>query len=709
MAIINTLREKMGRLLVVVVGLSILAFVLTDVLSSRSSILGSDKQEVGEISGESISQQEYSNLVESIKQNYMAQYGINPNEFLMQTIRDQAWEQLIAQIAYTKRFDKAGIAVSGDERIDMVQGRNISPQVLQQFADPQTGELDRQFLNQVLVNSDLDPQSRLQWQMFENSLAENRRMMKYQNLIMKTNYVTLAEAQQEYMETEGAVTLDYLYIPFLAVNDDQISEISDADLQAYLNQHKEEYTVEESRSIDYISFPVIPSAADSAFYMEELNHLKSQLELGENDSTLAVINTEQGLGFGTFDPSALPVDLVDNLSNIEKGDIIGPNLENGIYTLYKLSDIVKSDAEFVRVSHILFRTEGMTAAEKAQVKATAEGILRQARSGADFAQLAILNSEDSSGPTGGDLGWYRKGGDAQGQWAEPFENAAFSVNRTGVINRLIETDFGYHIMNVTGTPSNNRYKVAIILKELTPSDETIDEAYQKAGQFALRTNSYDDFINNAAESGYSVFSGNNINSNSSSIGRLESARQIVTWLYGEAKVGNVKDFDLANEYVVAVYRNKVEAGTAKLTDSGVRSQIKLKVENEKKAKFITDKLASTSGSFTDMAASFDAIAQVYTDTQVRLSANALPNVGFAPVAVGTAFALKNVGDRSKPITTEVGVVIMELKSKDAPASITDYTTYVNQIQQRTQGNAQMKMNQAVRDKAEILDKRYKYY
>ena len=302
MAIINTLREKMGRLLVVVVGASILAFVLTDVLSSRSSILGSNKQEVGEISGESISQEEYANLVESIKQNYMAQYGITPNEFLMQTIRNQAWEQLIAQIAYTKRFDEAGIAVSGDERIDMVQGRNIAPEVFQQFADPQTGELDRQFLNQVLVNSDLNEQSRIQWQMFENSLAENRRMSKYQNLFQKTNYVTLAEAQQEYASQEGSVTLDYLYVPFLAVEDAQISEITDADMEAYLQAHKDEYTVEESRSIDYITFPVIPSAEDSAYYRSEMEALRTQLEQGENDSTLAVINTEQGRRFWNVQP-----------------------------------------------------------------------------------------------------------------------------------------------------------------------------------------------------------------------------------------------------------------------------------------------------------------------------------------------------------------------------------------------------------------------
>lgn len=707
MAIINTLREKMGRFLVVVVGLSILAFVLTDLLGNRSSILGNDKLEVGEISGESVSQEEFVNLVESIKQNYMAQYGVNPNEFLMQTIRNQAWDQLIAQIAYTKHFDEAGIVVSTDERVDMVQGRNIAPAVYQQFSDPQTGELDRNFLNQILVNSDLDEQSRIRWQMFENGLAENRRMTKFQNLLQKTNYVTLAEAQQEYATQTSSMTVDYLYVPFIAIDDNEVGEVTDAELKAYLNSHKEEYTVEESRSVDYVSFPVIPSSADSAYYQQELSRLRTQLEESENDSTLAVINTEQGQGFGTYDPTALPNDIADNLSTLKKGDVLGPKLSNGIYTLYKLSDIIQGDTEFVRASHILLKTEGMSATERAQVKSKAEGLLRQARNGADFAELAKQNSEDSSGPLGGDLGWYGKGGAGSGQWDAAFESAAFSLSRPGLVNRLVESQFGYHIINVVEAPTKNRYKVAIILKEMTPSDETIDEAYRLAGDFLVNVDSYDDFVNYAAEKGYSVFNGNDIPSTSNTVGRLSNARQIVTWMYGDVSVGDAQDFDLANEYVVAVYRGKVDAGLANLDN--VRSEIKLKVENEKKAKLIEDKLASSTGSLATIAAAIDATAQVYSDTQIQLVSNSLPNVGTAPTAIGRAFALKNVGERTKAIITETGVVVIELKSKSEPATITDYTNYVNQVSQRMAANTVLKMNQSVREKADIVDKRYKFY
>jgi peptidyl-prolyl cis-trans isomerase D len=707
MAIINTLREKMGRFLVIVVGLSIMAFVLTDLLGTRSSILGSDSTEVGEIAGESVSQEEFVNLVESIKQNYMSQYGVNPNEFLMQTIRNQAWEQMIAQIAYTQHFDEAGIVVSGDERIDMVQGRNISPSVLQQFANPETGQLDREFLNQVLVNSDLNEQARVQWQIFENGLAENRRMTKYQNLLQKTNYVTLAEAQQEYNAQTSNITVDYLYIPFIAVDQDKISEVTDSEMEAYLNEHKEEYTVEESRSLDYVTFPVIPSAADSAYAQQELNRLRTQLEESENDSTLAVINTEQGQGFGTYDPTALPTDMADNLGTLKVGDVLGPKLSNGIFTLFKLSDIVQGETEFVRASHILLKTEGLSLTEKADVKAKAQKLLTQARNGEDFAQLARQNSEDSSGPAGGDLGWYAKGGSGQGKWDDAFESAAFSLNRPGVVNRVVESAFGFHIIKVVEAPSKNRYKVAIILKELTPSDETIDEAYKLAGDFLLNADSYDDFVNYAAEKGYSVYNGNNVNSSSNSVGQLADARQMVTWMYGDASIGDVEDFDLGDDYVVAVYKGKVEAGLAKL--SNVRSEIKLKVENEKKAKYIQDQLANASGALSDIAASFDATAQVYSNTQLQLGSNSLPNVGTSPIAIGKAFALKNAGDRSKPIVTETGVVIVDLKSKSEPAAITDYTNYVNTVSQRMASNTQIKLSQSIKEKAEIVDKRYKFY
>ena len=708
MSIINTLREKMGRLVVVVVGLSIMAFVLTDLLGPQSSILGGAGQnrDIGEISGETISQDEFVNLVESYRQNFVLQYGTEPNEFLMNNFRNQAWEQLIREIAYGDKFEDLDIVVGTAEQIDMVQGENPAPEVMAAIVNPQTGQFDRNYVPEFLVNMGRDPRTRFQWAQFEQQLYASRKQRKYENLLAKTNYITLAEAQQEYESQVGNVNVDYLYIPYTSVSD-SLASVDDNELQAYLDDHEDEFQVEESRSLDYISFPIVPSAADSATYQAEMDDIRKNLSAAADDSVYAMSTTEQGLGFSTYDPTILPVDIADNLATLKTGDLVGPKLTNGIYTLHKLSGIVEGEEEFVRVSHILLKTENMSLAEKTRTRTKANNLLRQARNGADFADLARKNSEDGSGPNGGDLGWYKKGGDNQGKWTEPFEKAAFGARRPGVINRVIESEFGFHIMNVVNAPTKNRYKVATIIVEMTPSFETTNQAYLKVQDFLLNARDYDSFNDYASEQGYSVFSGNNINSNAQSIGRLTGARQLVTWLYGEADRGDVKDFELEDEYVVAVYRYKVEKGTANLND--VRSQIMPKVQAQKKKEYIAAKLNAMSGSVQDMATAYGTDAKFYNTPNLTLNSNTLPNVGNAPEAVGAAFGLGNPGQKTAVIGTDFGVVVVELKSSSRAAEIADYTTYVTQLQQSRSASTQLNLNQSIRESAKIVDERYKFY
>jgi peptidyl-prolyl cis-trans isomerase D len=99
--------------------------------------------------------------------------------------------------------------------------------------------------------------------------------------------------------------------------------------------------------------------------------------------------------------------------------------------------------ERAEARHILLMTDEKKNNDAAQ-KAKAEGILKQLRSGADFAEMAKKNSEDpGSGPKGGDLGWVLKG-----QMVKPFEEAVFS-QKPGVIGDLVKTQYGYHIVQVT--------------------------------------------------------------------------------------------------------------------------------------------------------------------------------------------------------------------------------------------------------------------
>jgi peptidyl-prolyl cis-trans isomerase C len=102
------------------------------------------------------------------------------------------------------------------------------------------------------------------------------------------------------------------------------------------------------------------------------------------------------------------------------------------------------EGETVHASHILIAIpEKADAAQKQQSRAQAEGLLKQIRAGADFAQLARSRSQDSSSATrGGDLGFF-----ASGQMDPAFETAAFAL-KPGEVSSLVETPYGFHIIKL---------------------------------------------------------------------------------------------------------------------------------------------------------------------------------------------------------------------------------------------------------------------
>lgn len=96
--------------------------------------------------------------------------------------------------------------------------------------------------------------------------------------------------------------------------------------------------------------------------------------------------------------------------------------------------------ERMRARHILLSTQGKSEEEKKALRAKAEEILKQAKAGADFAELAKKHSNDSNASEGGDLGFF-----GRGQMVEPFEKAAFAL-QPKEISGVVTTDYGYHII-----------------------------------------------------------------------------------------------------------------------------------------------------------------------------------------------------------------------------------------------------------------------
>ena len=92
----------------------------------------------------------------------------------------------------------------------------------------------------------------------------------------------------------------------------------------------------------------------------------------------------------------------------------------------------ETSREEIKASHILMDTES-----------EAIDIINMLNNGDNFAELAKNKSTGPSGPSGGDLGWFKRG-----QMVPPFEKAAFSLNKNEISQRPVQTQFGWHVIKI---------------------------------------------------------------------------------------------------------------------------------------------------------------------------------------------------------------------------------------------------------------------
>ena len=152
-----------------------------------------------------------------------------------------------------------------------------------------------------------------------------------------------------------------------------------------------------------------------------------------------------------------------------------------------------STAEERSASHILIAVKpDASAADKAAAKQKAEALVAQVKANpGKFADIAKANSQDpGSAPQGGDLGTF-----ARGSMVKPFEDAVFAAS-VGDIVGPVQTDFGYHIIKVTGiTPSKIRP-----LDEVKGAIEADLKRAKAAEKFAAAADQFQNLVYENADS-----------------------------------------------------------------------------------------------------------------------------------------------------------------------------------------------------------------
>ena len=702
MALINTLRDKGSKIIIGFIAVAIGSFVLTDLLSGQNSVLSGNDRNIGEVAGETITYDQFQNKVDVLVNNYASNFGRNPGSEELTSLRNQAWLLLIAEKSFNKEYTDLGINVSAEELVDMVQGKNISPDIQRIFVDQTTGQFNKEQLLQTLNQLNTTPQGRAQWRQFEEGLIPARKRLKLDYMLERSTFVTDAEAEREYSDQNSVAEIKYVHIPFYAINDSSVT-VSDADLTAYISSHSEDYQVDWSRSIEYVTFPIIPSSDDSLSYRDELRKMKEEFTTVTDDSLYASSNSDGGEFFNQYSVNTLPLLLASNLNIITEGTVVGPYIDGNNYVLYKMSEIFEDTVGVARARHILIKWDDDSNEAKTKARTEANSVLRNVRGGADFAEVAKEKSTDGgSAINGGDLGWFETG-----KMVEPFNDAVFNASTVGIVPRLIESEYGFHIIDVTELPSYTKYKIATVNIEITPSDNSRNEAFRKADLFAGTSGSHNDFKANAETEGYQILEASNIEPNDETITRIGKARQVSAWLFRDAKEGKVSPVnELDDQYIVAVMTGEQKEGLANI--DLVRVEVTSKVKNEKKGELIAEKLKGLTGTLDEIAASYGADASVYTTTDLKMGANIITNAGNAPEAIGTAFSLAESA-MSSPILTDNGVVVIQLESVTPAAEIGDYSLHSSNLVRNRGSRTSYYLNQLVEKEAKVKDERYKFY
>jgi peptidyl-prolyl cis-trans isomerase D len=217
---------------------------------------------------------------------------------------------------------------------------------------------------------------------FEELIRQGLLEEKFRKLVTDGISVGPAELQDEFRHKNQKVKLDYALIK----PEELEAKITpdDAEIRAAYEKNKSKYQVPERRSVRYA--------------IVDVNQIRHSVQVSDDMLKLQY------------------------QANIQQYEV--PNR--------------------VHAEHILFMTVGnKTDAEVEEIKKKAEDVLKQAKKGAKFEDLAKKYSEDpGTKDKGGDLGWI-----VQKQTVPEFEKTAFSLN-PGQISDLVKTQYGFHIIKI---------------------------------------------------------------------------------------------------------------------------------------------------------------------------------------------------------------------------------------------------------------------
>jgi peptidyl-prolyl cis-trans isomerase D len=705
MALIGQIRNN-SWILIVLIAVGMGGFILQDVMTNQNKRSAGDF-ELATVNGKPIDYREFQNT-ESI-----LYAGANNSDGYAQ--KASLWRYFTEKAIVESEAEELGIGVSTEELIDLQFGANPSPIIQARFKN-QTGQLDRERLNSfrdAIEANDLDARFKSYWAVQEGEIIKERKQTKLQNLFAKSIYTPDWMAQEISKEASSTAEFEYVKIPFDQIADEEV-EVTDEAIRAYLKKNAAKYqNAEESRTVKYIEFPVLPTAKDSISNKNELKEIGNEFKTATDDS-LFVLNNSGNFSHIYYKPEDLPEQIKEVIIEMEVGDVYGPYLDQDNYTIAKLID-KQMVADSVEARHIL-RSANMqdpnsfrTAQEMVDSLKT---VLEEG--GATFDELANQFSQDpGSASKGGDLGYF-----TQGTMVPNFNNACFFGDPDEY--QVVSTQFGIHLIEIQDRKfldNNPKYKVAYISAAIVPSQETQDSIFDKATELVTMSTTLEELENTvSADSSFEMKESSPLKKNDYSFmtfGSDPASRDIIRWAYEPgAEIGDLspvvytytdKVHYYNSSYVVIGLNNIFPEGLRSVDEA--RASVEMLVANELKGEKIREQITAT-----DLNAVADQFGlSVDTVASVAFNSTFVPNLGNEPKVINLVFN-SSLNETAGPVIGNSGVfMVRPMLITIADQAASNYIQQKSSSETKVKNEVNFKFMEALKKNADIEDNRYTYY
>ncbi len=717
MAALGKIRSR-GVTLIIIIGLGLFAFIAEEAFRSCNGIKGQASQQIGEVLGEKISVQDFQKLVDEYQDAVkFTMQRDNLSEDELNQLKDQVWQQYIANTVVENDAKKVGLTVTEEELQNVLNEGTNTLLAQTPFVNQQTGRFDVNMLKQFLdqynkAKNSNDPQARQQidqltsiynyWLFVEKNLRSQLLAQKYQGLLSRCILSNKVEAKMAFNGKNEESQIQLATLAYNTIKDTDV-KVDDSELQAKYDELKPMFKQRiETRDIKYVDVQIKATASDRSGLSKEMNDFQKQLAETTDPAQVVSKSASQIPYIGVpVSKKAFPQDIAAKLDSMAIGTSAVFESKND-----NTFNIVRLMSKTSVPDSVQYRQIQVVASSVDEARTKADSIMTALQGGADFETLAKKYGQTA------EKVWFT-GRQYEGAPSMSQDNRQYieTLINTGVNEtKNLSLTQGNVIMQVVDRRAmTDKYTAAVIKKFIDFTKETRAASYNKFSEFVTKCTTIEDLEKIAAKYGYKVQEQANVSTADHNVAGIRATRDALKWIFA-AKEGEISPLYECgdNDHMLVVALTKAHPkGYRDVKDTQVQEFLKREVLKDKKADMLMAKVKGVNS----ISAAKAKGAKVSTLDQITFaSPTFIPETGAAEPALSGAVAATPSGKFSKaPVKGNSGVYLFQVvkKTKRADAKYDEKA----EIRTAAQQNTQILSNfmQDLVQKANVVDNRYLFF